>query len=126
MFSRSVIGVMHGSVCKTVTCDWDGHLDDAGQTLQQFYNNSVLANQLVAHGNMSNLGYDVKHTRFHEDQEFQTFLSYDDLFRYHVVDQKCKYLYIMKKNRWYYATADQPALKPLLPVVKRWIEEDIV
>ncbi len=126
MYSRSMIGIMHGSVCKAVTCDWDGHLDDAGQTLQQFYANSVLANQLIARGNMSNLAHSVNHTRFHENQEFETFASYDDLFRRGVIDQKCKYLYIMKKNRWYYATADRPALKPLKPVVQRWIEEDIV
>lgn len=126
MLTRSVIGVMHGNVCKAVTCDWDGYLDDVGQTLQQFYNNSVLANQLVAHGNMSNLGHDVRHTKYHTDQEHGTFLCYDDLFRYYVIDQNCKYLYIMKSNKWYYATADRPALKPLKPVVKHWIEEDIV
>lgn len=126
MFSRSAIGVMHGSVCKAVTCDWDGYLDGAGQTLQQFYNHSVLANRLVAHGNISNLGSNVKHTRYHKEQLHETFLSYDEFFQHFVIDQNCKYLYIMRNNRWYYATADQPTLKPLKPVVRHWIEEDIV
>jgi hypothetical protein len=45
---------MHGTVCKSVYCHWDGYLEHNGQILQQHYD-SAKANQLVALGDISSL-----------------------------------------------------------------------
>ena len=55
MGTRSRIGVMHGDICKSVYCHWDGYLEHNGRILQDHYG-SAKANQLVALGDMSTLG----------------------------------------------------------------------
>ena len=52
MGTRSRIAVMHGSVCKSVYCHWDGYLDHNGRILQEYYD-STKANNLVALGDLS-------------------------------------------------------------------------
>ena len=63
MGTRSRIAVMHGDVCKSVYCHWDGYLEHNGQILATHYTDSTKANQLVSLGDMSclrpNIG--VKH-----------------------------------------------------------------
>ena len=54
MGTRSRIAVMHGDVCKSVYCHWDGYLEHNGQILDQYYD-SAKANQLVALGDLSSL-----------------------------------------------------------------------
>jgi hypothetical protein len=54
MGTRSRIGVMHGDVCKSVYCHWDGYLEHNGQILQEHYD-STKANMLVALGDLSAL-----------------------------------------------------------------------
>ena len=54
MGTRSRIAVMHGEVCKSVYCHWDGYLEHNGQVLEQYYD-SAKANNLVALGDMSTL-----------------------------------------------------------------------
>ena len=54
MGTRSRIAVMHGTVCKSVYCHWDGHLSFNGRILQEHYDSSR-ANQLVALGDLSSL-----------------------------------------------------------------------
>jgi hypothetical protein len=54
MGTRSRIAVMHGSVCKSVYCHWDGYLEYNGSLLQKHYD-STKANQLVALGDLSSL-----------------------------------------------------------------------
>ena len=54
MGTRSRIGVMHGDVCKSVYCHWDGYLEHNGRILQEQYNSSK-ANFLVALGDISSL-----------------------------------------------------------------------
>jgi len=54
MGTRSRIGVMHGSVCKSVYCHWDGYLEHNGEILQEHYD-SAKANNLVALGDLSSL-----------------------------------------------------------------------
>jgi hypothetical protein len=54
MGTRSRIAVMHGSVCKSVYCHWDGYLEYNGSILQKHYD-STKANQLVALGDLSSL-----------------------------------------------------------------------
>ena len=58
MGTRSVIGVMHGDVCKSVYCHWDGYLSHNGRILQEHYD-STKANQLVALGDISSLGKEI-------------------------------------------------------------------
>ena len=54
MGTRSRIGVMHGDVCKSVYCHWDGYLEHNGQILQDHYD-SAKANHLVSLGDLSAL-----------------------------------------------------------------------
>jgi hypothetical protein len=54
MGTRSRIAVMHGEVCKSVYCHWDGYLEHNGVILQEHYD-SFKANQLVAMGDLSSL-----------------------------------------------------------------------
>ena len=58
MGTRSRIGVMHGDVCKSVYCHWDGYLDHNGRILQEHYD-SARANQLIALGDISSLGLKI-------------------------------------------------------------------
>jgi hypothetical protein len=55
MGTRSRIAVMHGDVCKSIYCHWDGYLEHNGAILQQHYDSSK-ANRLVSLGNLSSLG----------------------------------------------------------------------
>ena len=54
MGTRSRIAVMHGEVCKSVYCHWDGYLEHNGAILLEHYDSSK-ANQLVALGDLSSL-----------------------------------------------------------------------
>lgn len=70
MGTRSRIGVMHGDVCKSVYCHYDGYLEHNGRILQEYYD-SAKANHLVALGDLSTLGRKVDFP----DGEFHTFSS---------------------------------------------------
>lgn len=61
MGTRSRIGVMHGDVCKSVYCHWDGYLEHNGRILQEHYGSdqSPKANHLVALGDISSLGKEI-------------------------------------------------------------------
>jgi hypothetical protein len=54
MGTRSRIGIMHGDVCKSVYCHWDGYLEHNGRILQDHYD-SAKTNQLVSLGDLSSL-----------------------------------------------------------------------
>lgn len=58
MGTRSRIAVMHGDICKSVYCHWDGYLENNGRILQEHYN-SAKANNLVALGDMSSLRAEI-------------------------------------------------------------------
>ena len=58
MGTRSRIGVMHGDICKSVYCHWDGYLEHNGAILQEHYN-SAKANHLVALGDLSALRSEI-------------------------------------------------------------------
>lgn len=58
MGTRSIIGVMHGDVCKAVYCHWDGYLDHNGRMLLEHYD-SAKANHLVSLGDISSLGKEI-------------------------------------------------------------------
>ena len=54
MSTNSRIAVMHGTVCKSIYCHWDGYLSFNGRILQESYDSSK-ANHLVALGDLSSL-----------------------------------------------------------------------
>ena len=120
MGTRSRIAVMHGDVCKSVYCHWDGYLDHNGEMLSKHYD-STKANFLVALGDLSSLRPDVfvaegvEHsfekpaedicvfygrdrgesgTEFKVDHTFESFLE-------RVNDCGADYYYIMKDGVWY-------------------------
>jgi hypothetical protein len=62
---------MHGDVCKSVYCHWDGYLEHNGVILQEHYYDSAKANHLVSLGDVSSLKRDVDFP----DGEFHTFGS---------------------------------------------------
>jgi len=70
MGTRSRIAVMHGTVCKSVYCHWDGYLEHNGRILLEHYN-SAKANHLVSLGDLSCLRREVDFP----DGEFHTFNS---------------------------------------------------
>ena len=49
---------MHGDVCKSVYCHWDGYLEHNGEILAQHYD-STKANNLVALGDLSSLRAEI-------------------------------------------------------------------
>ena len=128
MGTRSRIGVMHGDVCKSVYCHWDGYLEHNGQILQEYYD-SARANHIVALGDMSSLQASIgeKHAfskhdapnievRVHND-EWCTFYGRDrgELASWKVantfeefLDQAdgcgAEFYYIMKDGVWYVGT----------------------
>jgi hypothetical protein len=72
MGTRSRIAVMHGEVCKSVYCHWDGYLSHNGRILQKHYD-SPKANNLVAMGNISSLKANIG--RKHPFSAFDTGMS---------------------------------------------------
>jgi len=128
MGTRSRIAVMHGDVCKSVYCHWDGYLDYNGKMLLEHYDSSK-ANFLVALGDLSSLKPNIdipegvehsfddpaeditvfygrdrgeKSTEFKVDHTFEEFLKRCD-------DCCAEYYYIMRDGVWYVGTTYGPA-----------------
>jgi hypothetical protein len=120
MGTRSRVGVMHGSKCKSIYIHWDGHLDGVGRTLLDHYD-SAKANHLVAQGDVSSLRRNVEipegveHTfdapvdgitifygrdrkengcEFSVDHDFESFMKRVD-------DSGAEFYYIMRDGVWY-------------------------
>lgn len=70
MGTRSRVAVMHGDVCKSVYCHYDGYLDYAGRILQAHYD-STAANQLIARGDNSGVKETLEGMNFYADREAQ-------------------------------------------------------
>ena len=137
MGTRSRIGVMHGDVCKSVYCHWDGYLEYNGKMLLENYDSSK-ANFLVALGDISSLrkGIEIpegvehsfdkahdditifygrdrgeKNVGFNVDHTFEDFMKRVD-------GCGAEYYYIMRDGVWYVgdnygATAISGKLVPL-------------
>ena len=125
MGTRSRIAVMHGDVCKSVYCHWDGYLSFNGQILQEHYD-SAKANQLVALGDLSSLRADIgeKHAfskfefgiehrvhnedwctfygrdRGESDTEFKVAHTFEE-FLEQCYNSGAEYYYIMRDGTWY-------------------------
>jgi hypothetical protein len=123
MGTRSRIGVMHGSNCKSVYCHWDGYLDFNGRLLLEHYD-STKANFLVALGDLSSLrpdvfiGEGVEHSfekpaedicvfygrdRGESGTEWKTTSTFEEFIN--LCDDCCaEFYYIMKDGEWYVGT----------------------
>jgi hypothetical protein len=131
MGTRSRIAVMHGEVCKSVYCHWDGYLQYNGSLLQKHYD-SAKANNLVALGDLSSLkpnigeahpfgyhGTDISAEDYEKQfgemctfyardrgetgTEFKTAHSFEEFLTQ--VDNCCgEYYYVMKDGVWYCGT----------------------
>ncbi len=82
MGTRSRIGVMHGDICKSVYCHWDGYLEHNGTILLEHYD-SARANHLVAMGDISSLG-----PKIGEQHPFSPFTSAEDKVAYEAADKE--------------------------------------
>jgi hypothetical protein len=128
MATRSRIAVMHGDVCKSVYCHWDGYLEYNGMMLQKHYG-SAKANNLVALGDLSSLqpeigeahpfghhGTDMSSTEYEakygnmctfygrdrdeKGTEFKSDLTFEAFFD-RVEACGGEYYYVMKDGVWY-------------------------
>ena len=104
MGTRSRVAVMHGDVCKSVYCHYDGYLDYAGRILLSHYD-STAANQLVALGDNSGVKETTAEMNFYsdrgeEDVSWQVAHSFEEFLEQ--VDRCCgEYYYVMKDGVWY-------------------------
>ena len=120
MATRSRIGVMHGDICKSVYCHYDGYIEHNGRILEQYYD-SARANQLVALGDISVLNpmleapEGVEHDfdtpaknvtifygrdRGEADVAWKVAHTFNDFLR-QVEACYAEYYYIMKDGVWY-------------------------
>jgi hypothetical protein len=120
MGTRSRIGIMHGDVCKSVYCHWDGYLEHNGRILLDHYD-SAKANNLVALGDISSLNKNievpegVEHSfdkpaenitvfygrdRGEDGTEWKVDHSFEDFIK-RVDGCGAEYYYVMKDGEWY-------------------------
>jgi len=104
MGTRSRVAVMHGDVCKSVYCHYDGYLDYAGRILLAHYD-STLANMLVARGDNSGVKETLEEMNFYsdrgeEDVSWQVAHTFQE-FLDQVENCYGEYYYVMKDGVWY-------------------------
>ena len=104
MGTRSRVAVMHGSVCKSVYCHYDGYLSYTGEILNEHYN-SVLANELISRGDNSGVKETPADMNFYrergeEDVEWQVAHTFEE-FLEQVENCGAEYYYIMSNEVWY-------------------------
>jgi hypothetical protein len=95
---------MHGDVCKSVYCHYDGYLDYTGRILLAHYD-STAVNALIARGDNSGVketleGMNFYSDRGEEDVSWQVAHSFDE-FLEQVNNCHGEYYYVMKDGVWY-------------------------
>ena len=123
MGTRSRVGVMHGDVCKSVYCHYDGYLDYTGEILNKHYD-STLANALVARGDNSGVKETLEDMNFYadrgeEDVSWQVAHTFEE-FLEQVESCGAEYYYVLRDGVWYAgAVYDTPGLIKggLIPLV---------
>ncbi len=147
MGTRSRIGVMHGSNCKSVYCHWDGYLEHNGKLLLEHYDSSK-ANHLVALGDISSLDKNieipegVEHsfqvpldgitTFYGRDRgetgvEFETDDSFEKFFE-RVDGCGAEWYYVMQDGVWYVGNVyerDTRFYKQLVPLAEALADQAI-
>ena len=104
MGTRSRVAVMHGDVCKSVYCHYDGYLEHTGRVLQDHYN-SVKANELIARGDNSGVQPTIEEMNFYadrgeEDVDYRVAHSFEE-FLEQVESCFGEYYYVMRDGVWY-------------------------
>jgi len=104
MGTRSRVGVMHGDVCKSVYCHYDGYLEHTGRILLKHWD-SVRANELVALGDNSGVQETVEAMNFYKDRG-ETDVGYQVAYSFEeFLDQveRCfaEYYYVLRDGVWY-------------------------
>jgi hypothetical protein len=95
---------MHGTVCKSVYCHYDGYLEYTGKLLLDHYN-SATANQLVARGDNSGVQKSLEDMNFYSDRgednvSWQVAHTFEE-FLEQVDNCGGEYYYIMRDGEWY-------------------------
>jgi len=104
MGTRSRVAVMHGDVCKSVYCHYDGYLEHTGRVLFENYD-STAANALIARGDNSGVQETVEEMNFYadrgeEDVSWQVAHSFEQFLEQ--VENCCgEYYYVMRDGVWY-------------------------
>ena len=104
MGTRSRVGVMHGTVCKSVYCHYDGYLSYTGEILNRHYDSSM-ANALVARGDNSGVKETLEDMNFYAAQgderaEWMVAHTFEE-FLDQVEGSGCEYYYVMRDGVWY-------------------------
>ena len=104
MGTRSRVGVMHGTVCKSVYCHYDGYLSYTGEILNKHYDSSM-ANELVARGDNSGVKETLAEMNFYAAQgderaEWMVAHTFEE-FLDQVEGSGCEYYYVMRDGVWY-------------------------
>ena len=104
MGTRSRVGVMHGTTCKSVYCHYDGYLSYTGEILNRHYD-SALANELVARGDNSGVKETLAEMNFYAaqgDERAEWMVSHTfEEFLEQVQGNGCEYYYVMRDGVWY-------------------------
>jgi hypothetical protein len=95
---------MHGDVCKSVYCHYDGYLDYTGRILQEHYD-STRANDLVSRGDNSGVKETIAEMNFYSergetDVDWQVAHSFRE-FLDQVQACFAEYYYVMRDGEWY-------------------------
>jgi hypothetical protein len=128
MGTRSRVAVMHGTVCKSVYCHYDGYLKHTGRLLQANYD-SALANELVARGDNSGVrdtleGMNFYGERGEEHVSWQVSHTFEE-FLEQVDNSDGEWYYVMRDGVWYVGNmyhSDQRFYKQLVPLAAAMAE----
>ncbi len=104
MGTRSRVGVMHGGVCKSVYCHYDGYLEYTGEILNKYYSSSA-ANELISRGDNSGVQKTIEEMNFYADRgeddvSWQVAHSFEE-FLEQVEGCGAEYYYVMRDGAWY-------------------------
>jgi hypothetical protein len=119
---------MHGTVCKSVYCHYDGYLQYTGRLLQANYD-SALANQLVARGDNSGVKETLEGMNFYgepgeEDVSWQVAHTFEE-FLGQVDNSDGEWYYVMRDSVWYVGNmyhSDQRFYRQLVPLAAAMAE----
>ena len=82
MGTRSRVGVMHGDVCKSVYCHFDGYLDGVGAELQADFTDPFKLRDLIDAGDMLSIGEPyTQRGQSVEETKAECFQNFDDYVR---------------------------------------------
>ena len=146
MSTNSRIAVMHGDVCKSIYCHWDGYFSYNGDVLLNHYD-SAKANQLVALGDLSSLrpeigekhDFDVRYTegaigenwcKFYGRDRGEENVSWKVAHNFFEFMEQCgqcgaEYFYVMKDGVWYAGCMYGPHAKTLRPLSEIMATESV-